>query len=72
MRERQMEGIAKAKSEGKYKERKPTARAKADDAVALFRQGNTVTQIAKSTAIGRGSVYRALQAAGLHGGSACQ
>src|ERR1700691_2276678 len=30
MLERQREGIAKAKSEGKYKGRKPTARAKAD------------------------------------------
>lgn len=33
MLERQREGIAKAKAEGKYKGRKPTARAKADDAV---------------------------------------
>lgn len=66
MRERQMEGIAKAKREGKYKGRKPTARAKAQDAVALFKQGKTVTEIAKHTGIGRGSVYRALQAAGLH------
>ena len=30
MLERQREGIAKAKGEGKYKGRKPTARAKAD------------------------------------------
>jgi hypothetical protein len=37
MLERQREGIAKAKAEGKYKGRKPTARAKADDAVKLFR-----------------------------------
>ena len=66
MRERQMEGIAKAKLEGKYKGRKPTARAKAEDAIALFKQGKTVTEIAKLTGIGRGSVYRALHAAGLH------
>ena len=66
MRERQMEGIAKAKSEGKYKGRKPTARAKAEDAVALFKQGKTVTEIAKVTGIGRGSVYRALEGAHLH------
>ena len=31
MLERQREGIAKAKGEGKYKGRKPTARAKAAD-----------------------------------------
>jgi DNA invertase Pin-like site-specific DNA recombinase len=66
MRERQMEGIAKAKREGKYKGRKPTARAKAQDAVALFKQGKTVTEIARLTGIGRGSVYRALQATGMH------
>jgi len=31
---RQREGIAKAKSEGKYKGRKPTARAKAEEFIA--------------------------------------
>ncbi|TPJ72479.1 recombinase family protein [Mesorhizobium sp. B2-6-2] len=65
MRERQKEGIAKAKAEQKYKGRKPTARAKASEAVALFRQEKTVSEIAKSLGIGRGSVYRALEAAGL-------
>ena len=34
MLERQREGIAKAKAEGKYKGRKPTAGLKADDAVS--------------------------------------
>ncbi|QIO73933.1 recombinase family protein [Rhizobium leguminosarum bv. trifolii] len=65
MKERQKEGIAKAKAELKYKGRKPTARAKAGDAVALFRQGKTVSEVAKAIGIGRGSVYRALEAAGL-------
>jgi DNA invertase Pin-like site-specific DNA recombinase len=65
MLERQREGIAKAKVEGRYKGRKPTARAKADDAVRLFKEGRTVSQIAQELAIGRGSVYRALEAAGL-------
>jgi DNA invertase Pin-like site-specific DNA recombinase len=64
MLERQREGIAKAKAEGKYKGRKPTARAKAEDAVRLFREGKRVAHIAKLLGIGRGSVYRALQSAG--------
>lgn len=63
MLERQREGIAKAKAEGKYKGRKPTARAKAADAVRLFREGKRVAHIAKELGIGRGSVYRALEEA---------
>jgi DNA invertase Pin-like site-specific DNA recombinase len=65
MRERQKEGIAKAKAERKYKGRKPTARANAGEAIALFKQGKTVSEVAKAVGIGRGSVYRALEAAGL-------
>ena len=59
--------IAKAKSEGKYNGRKPTARAEADDAVQMFRDGRRVAHIAKELEIGRGSVYRTLEAAGLTG-----
>ena len=62
MLERQREGIAKAKADGKYKGRKPTARAKANDAVAMVRSGKTVSETAKALQIGRGSVYRALEA----------
>ena len=65
MKERQVEGIVKAKADGRYKGRKPTARAKSSDAVNLFNAGRTVSQVAKELGIGRGSVYRALQAAGL-------
>jgi DNA invertase Pin-like site-specific DNA recombinase len=61
MLERQREGIAKAKAEGKYKGRKPTARAKAKDALPLFKEGKKVAHIAKELGIGRGSVYRALE-----------
>jgi DNA invertase Pin-like site-specific DNA recombinase len=68
MLERQREGIAKAKAEGRYKGRKPTARARAEDAVQMFRNGKRVAHIAKDLGIGRGSVYRALEAAGLTAG----
>lgn len=61
MLERQREGIAKAKAEGKYLGRKPTARAKAGEAVRLHKEGKTVTEIAKELGIGRGSVYRAIE-----------
>ena len=58
--ERQREGIAKAKSEGKYKGRKPTARAKADEVLAMKEAGRKPTEIAKELGIGRASVYRIL------------
>src|SRR3954449_10855849 len=60
MLERQREGIAKAKSEGKYKGRAPTARAKAEQARALRAEGVGATEIAKRLRIGRASVYRVL------------
>jgi DNA invertase Pin-like site-specific DNA recombinase len=65
MLERQREGIAKAKADGKYKGRKPTARAKADDAVRHYLAGKKVAHIAKELGIGQGSVYRAPEAEGL-------
>lgn len=60
MLERQREGIAKAKADGKYKGRAPTARAKADEVVKLHREGVGGTEIAKRLGIGRASVYRIL------------
>jgi DNA invertase Pin-like site-specific DNA recombinase len=65
MKERQREGIADAKAAGRYKGRKPTARAKAADAVRLFKEGQRVSQVAVALGIGRASVYRALEGAGL-------
>ena len=60
MLERQREGIAKAKADGKYKGRKPTARAKTDQILALKGEGVGATEIAKRLEIGRASVYRIL------------
>jgi DNA invertase Pin-like site-specific DNA recombinase len=59
------EGHLQAKAEGKYKGRKPTARLKAEDVMRLYRGGKRVAHITKELGIGRGSVYRALEAAGL-------
>lgn len=60
MLERQREGIAKAKAAGKYKGRKPTARAKSGEVVALREQGVGPAEIARRLGIGRASVYRIL------------
>lgn len=62
MLERQREGISKAKAEGKYKGRQPTARAKADQVRELHRKGVGAVEIAKRLGIGRSSVYRAIAA----------
>jgi len=58
MLERQREGIAKAKAEGKYKGRAPTARAKAGEVAELKAQGLGPTAIAKRLGISVRSVYR--------------
>lgn len=60
MLERQRHGIAKAKAEGRYKGRAPTARAKTPEVLRLKAEGKTVAQIAESVQISRASVYRAL------------
>lgn len=62
MLERQREGIARAKAEGKYKGRKPTAMAKADEVKQLQAEGVGATEIASRVGIGRASVYRILGA----------
>ena len=59
-RERQMEGIAKAKAEGRYKGRPATI--KPDEVKAMRERGLGASQIAREMNIGRASVYRALAA----------
>jgi DNA invertase Pin-like site-specific DNA recombinase len=61
MLERQREGIAKAKSEGKYKGRKATARAKAAVVRELHESGLGASEIARQAGVGRASVYRILE-----------
>ena len=46
MLERQLEGITKAKQEGRYKGRKPTARVKVDEARTLKQAGKSMREIA--------------------------
>jgi DNA invertase Pin-like site-specific DNA recombinase len=58
--ERQREGVAKAKQDGKYKGRKPTARAKSAEVIRLDAEGFQPTEIAERLGIGVASVYRLL------------
>jgi DNA invertase Pin-like site-specific DNA recombinase len=58
--ERQKYGIQKAKADGKYSGRKPTARAKAPEVLRLSAEGLQRTEIARRLGIGVASVYRTL------------
>ena len=58
MLERQREGIAKAKSEGKHKGRKPTACAKTDMVKLALAQGVSKAQICWDLDISNTSLYR--------------
>lgn len=58
MLERQREGIAKAKRDGKYKGRKPLAADKVDNVLKLDRAGIDRSSIAEQLGIGIASVYR--------------
>ena len=57
-RERQMEGIAKAKAAGVYTGRKPSV--PVDEVKRLKDQGVSPSEIARKLGVGRTSVYRAL------------
>ena len=58
MLERQREGIAKAKAEGKYKGRKPTAKLKAVEVKQLLAEGLTKREISSRLGISERSVFR--------------
>jgi DNA invertase Pin-like site-specific DNA recombinase len=62
MLERQREGIAKAKAEGKYKSRSRLAALRALEARQMIEGGKTVREAAKALGMARASVYRALKA----------
>lgn len=64
MLERQKEGIAKARAEGKFAGRKPTARAQAARVHELRKGGMGPNAIAREVGIGRSSVYRILESNG--------
>lgn len=61
MLERQREGIAKAKREGKYRGRKPTAMLKRQEVQRLAADGMSKRAIAQSLGVSERSVYRALK-----------
>src|SRR6185295_14030729 len=62
MLERQREGIAAAKAQGKYKGRAPTARAQADEVRRLVAEGVNKSEIARRLNMHRASVHRILAA----------
>src|SRR5262245_12864205 len=61
MLERQREGVAKARAEGKYRGRVPTAQWKAVEVIQLRGQGFRPEEIAKKLGISRASVFRLLK-----------
>ena len=63
MLERQREGIAKAKAEGKYKGRKPTARNKTDMVLMALKEGIKPAAIMRELNISKTSYYRIIKEA---------
>jgi DNA invertase Pin-like site-specific DNA recombinase len=62
MLDRQKEGIQRAKAAGRYKGRKPTAMAKAEEVRAMVGAGEKPSSVARALGISRASVYRILAA----------
>jgi DNA invertase Pin-like site-specific DNA recombinase len=62
MLERQREGVAKAKAEGKHKGRKPIRDEVRKEVLRLVSEGNTKASVARKLGIDQGTVYRVLSA----------
>jgi DNA invertase Pin-like site-specific DNA recombinase len=62
MKERQIEGIKRAKADGKYKGRVPTAMIKADKVKALTEAGVGRVQIMEQLGMSKASYYRCMKA----------
>ncbi len=60
MLERQREGIAKAKAEGRYKGRAPTVARQGDQIRAMVAAGVKPAHVARQLGVARSSVYRVL------------
>jgi len=65
MLERQREGIAKAKAEGKFKGRKPLAKEISDEILRLADTRMTRKELARRLEVGEATVYRVLKMSGL-------
>ncbi|QTH70590.1 recombinase family protein [Pseudoalteromonas xiamenensis] len=61
-KERQLEGIEKAKSKGVYKGRVPTAQRQKDEILKLHQKGYTVKEIVSELSVSKSSIYRILSA----------
>ena len=60
-KERQLEGIARAKKQGKFKGRKPTAQEKKPEMLKLLESGMSKPKIAKELGVSVASVYNVLK-----------
>lgn len=63
MKARQREGIRRAKKEGRYKGRAPTAMRKSDEVMKLLKEGLSAQKVADQLGISRRSVFRIKKAA---------
>lgn len=63
MLERQREGISKAKAQGKYKGRKPTAQEKAPEIRQLISEGVSKRDVARRLCVSERSIHRIMAAA---------
>lgn len=64
-KERQLEGIAKAKAAGKYKGKAPLSSDKKKQVIRLYQQGMKQVDIAKQEKLGRTSIHNILKGADL-------